>query len=327
MFHRVIVLIFSISVLLGCNETSRPKTKDAEERFGRDVIHYERLYNDTENALSFPVWFDAKIICDEGIERIDRSIYSVDAEDTLDNGDAIQSLRERRQYWFFPSGRMKKVRVSHFYDDTDVGHMTFGYYDTIDRYGFSAAYKMDATGFLPDADLPADFPFRLDRFIERNDKRIVYKDEVSKSQLFAFTNSRFWGVVSIDSIANPRSEDWIVFGNMKLPIRQFHLRNKVLIEEDTRYSRNKNGSPKRILSDNYPFYVRRSFVYGKKRQCVAFIDSTFSDEGFLSRTINKIKRDAQGRVTKIVRSKENQRNNTNIIRVEYFHYETSKRRL
>lgn len=324
MFRVFSLSLIGILLLFSCKESSSKRADLIAEQNGTDPIIIDRLYGETENYLSFPIWFDTELISKDGITRIDRSIFLVDLDDTLENGRPVQSIRERRQYWFFASGRLKKMRVTHYYDDQDVGHITFGYYDTIDRFGYSAAYKMDATGFLPDADLPADFPFRLDRFIQRTPRVTCYRDEVTKSQLFQFNSPEFWGIVSIDSIANPKRKDWVVLGSILEPNKLFQLHDKVLIENEIKWNYNRNKSTKRIKIDNYPFHVHRTYTYSKNGTFSHFIDSTFSDEGFLSRSNYKLFRDDAGRIEKVIKRKENQGHQSTAIRVEFFHYETMK---
>ena len=322
MFRFLSYSLLFLYMASGCKEVTSTDRVIVTEQNGTDPIYIDRLYGETENYLSFPIWFDTALISKEGITRIDRSIFLIDLDDTLENGQPVQSLRERRQYWFFPSGRVKKIKVTHYYDDQDVGHMTFGYYDTIDQHGFSAAYKMDATGFLPDADLPADFPFRLDRYVNETKKVRSYRDEVTKTDLFVFNSPANWGVISIDSIANPKASDWIILGTVIEPDRMFHLKNKVVIENEINWKRNQPKNTDRVTIDNYPFYIHRNYAYAKGGNFNHFIDSTFSDEGFLSHTYHLLSRNKRGWIDKMVRKKENQGHQSTAIRVEFFNYET-----
>jgi hypothetical protein len=100
------------------------------------------------------------------------------------------------------------------------------------------------------------------------------------------------------------------------------VENKVVIENEINWKRNYQKNTTRLSVDNYPFYVHRNYAYAKGGNFNHFIDSTFSDEGFLSHTYHLLSRNKRGWIDKMVRKKENQGHQSTAIRVEFFKYET-----
>jgi hypothetical protein len=73
---------------------------------------------------------------------------------------------------------------------------------------------------------------------------------------------------------------------------------------------------KNWLKKEYPFDHKRDFLYSKKGICLGYIDSTFSDDIFVTRNINK-----KNEPIRIIHRKENTSNAAELFSLELFEYE------
>jgi hypothetical protein len=135
-------------------------------------------------------------------------------------------------------------------------------------------------------------------------------------------NKKYWGPLSIDSILGPMPKDIIVLGSPYVPAKQYSVENKVYENNVINYVYDKKTQiVKSINRQEYPFDLRRTLVYSKNGICEGYIDSTFSGDLFLTRTVAKMDLDKNNKPLRIVNRKENQHAKTGRIWVEIFAYE------
>jgi hypothetical protein len=282
------------------------------------------VFTDSEKYLSFPVWFNDSIVAQNKITKITRSHFFVEVEDSNEVIDLSKDIpREKTEYWFYPNGQIYKLKVTYYYDDEEIGNVSFNYKTMKDQYGFAVVMRSeDQNQYVDTEDSDMDFPFKVHQLEKRTKKYLAYQDDETGDYLFYMLNKKYWGPLSVDSILNPMQKDLIILGSPYFPVKQYRVRNKVNemdVQEITYYPNGKSVNT--IIRHDYPFERRRSVQYNTKGICTGYIDSTFSGKLFLTRTLNEISSDKSNRPTKIIHKKENQLDKTARISIELLNYE------
>lgn len=322
---RFVFFIPSIILILAAC-TNRNINADQNGNSGSKpfLFRMNKVFTDAEKFVSFPIWFDDSLIVQNKISKITRSIYFIDIDDTLEMGDLRKDIpREKREYWFQPNGQIKQLKVTYFYDDEEIGHIAYWYTSMKDKNGFATLVKSEENDSVEVEDNEAtEFPFRTHQKIMQTDKYLAYQDNESGDYLFFMLNKKYWGPLSIDSILNPTPKDIVILGSPYFPSKQYRVENKVNEKDiiQIRYDQ-KSKAVKTIIRQEYPFDQRRTLSYTKKGVCNGYIDSTFSGELFLTRTITDIETDKKNKPLRIVHRKENQHNRTGRVSIELFTYE------
>ena len=76
-----------------------------------------------------------------------------------------------------------------------------------------------------------------------------------------------------------------------------------------------------FIKKEYPFDYKRDFIYSKKGICRGYIDSTFSDDVFVTRNVSEIQYNKKKEPIRIIHRKENAENETEFFSLELFEYE------
>lgn len=324
MFRFIIFITSFLFILAACtNSTIKADQKNAPES-SPFLFRMNTAFTDAEKFVSFPIWFNDSLIVLNNISKITRSIYFIDIDDTLEMGDLRKDIpREKREYWFHPSGQIKQLKVTYYYDDEEIGHIAYWYTSSKDKYGFATLVKSEENDSMhEEEDLTTEFPFRTHSKVKQTDKFLAYQDNESGDYLFFMLNKKYWGPLSIDSILNPTPKDIVVLGSPYFPTKQYSVENKVNEKNiiQIRYDQ-KTKAVKTIIRQEYPFDQRRTLSYSKKGVCNGYIDSTFSGTLFLTRTITDIESDKKNKPTRVVHRKENQHNKTGRVSIELITYE------
>jgi hypothetical protein len=115
----------------------------------------------------------------------------------------------------------------------------------------------------------------------------VYEDNNSGDFLFCLMIKRFQGIVSVDSLFTPTPEDIVQYGSPMRPFKRYQIEN--LVEENNvqRFGYFKESSELRyLISENYPFSHKTTITVDGTGNCVGYIDSTFSADEYLNRTVS-----------------------------------------
>jgi hypothetical protein len=324
MIRFSIVIASILFILSACNERTRKAGQEDHSEGSPFLFRMHMVFTDAEKFVSFPIWFDDSLIVQNKISKITRSIYFIDIDDTMEMGDLSKDIpREKKEYWFHPNGQMKQLKVTYFYDDEEIGHIAYWYTSMKDKYGFATVLKSEGNDTLEvEEDVATEFPFRTHQKAKQTDKYLAYQDDESGDYLFYMLNKKYWGPLSIDSILSPTPKDIVVLGSPYFPTKQYSVENKVNEKNivQVKYDQ-KTKAVKTIIRQEYPFDQRRTLSYTKKGVCNGYIDSTFSGELFLTRTLTDIETDKKNKPLRIVHRKENQHNRTGRVSIELFTYE------
>lgn len=311
-------------LLSACNSRSKTLNTDDFSEKSSFLFRMNASFTDAEKFLSFPIWFNDSLVSKNKILKLTRSTYYIDIEDTMElSGLSNEIPREKKEYLFHPNGQVKQLKVSYFYDDEEIGHVVYLYTSMKDKFGFATVIKSAENQAETENDETSeDFPHYVHHLVKKTKKYLAFQDEESGNYLFYMLNKKYWGPLSIDSILGPMPKDIIVLGSPYVPAKQYSVENKVYENNVINYVYDKKTQiVKSINRQEYPFDLRRTLVYSKNGICEGYIDSTFSGDLFLTRTVAKMDLDKNNKPLRIVNRKENQHAKTGRIWVEIFAYE------
>jgi hypothetical protein len=264
-----------LAVLLACQADSK-KTEAVEEIATEPCLfNLSRTFTPEESNLSFPLWFDDSIVRSMGIQRITRTLYA-----NSDDADTNElEKREVKQYTFNKEGRVIEFYVEYYYDHTLVGSMSFTF-DKQDEYGFAQVHPRKGVYTRGDDEIFQQYRMYTKEKYAR--KFLVYEDLRNSDYLFFMLKEAHWGPLSVDSILHPERQDLIVLGTPKKPHKRYKVENRVNEHDVILFDYTKDAL-RGISFDKYPFHYERSLTFDAKGRCTGFIDSTFSNQRFLTR--------------------------------------------
>ena len=128
--------------------------------------------------------------------------------------------------------------------------------------------------------------FVMHRFVMNKTKYVQYEDVETSQRLFLLKNKKDWKALAVDTILKPKKVDWIVWGTMSHPIKRYQVSKKVKERNVHHYEYWNSGVLKRRVIENYPFERRRTFNYSADNQWIGYVDSSFSENQFISTSQN-----------------------------------------
>ena len=301
------VVLLSL-ILFSCKEGDQPFFHKEKIMTGPFVFKMDKCFGDEEYNLSFPNWFDDSIIKEYKIQTLTRNIYSV--SDEVDTTDL--ELRETRTYSFSKNGRLNGLQVTHYYDNQEVGSINFNIKE-VDEYGYA-----NVTTSGPKLTKEKEEIFSQYKMVspeKYTHKYLAYHDAISGDYLFYVIDEEMYGPLSVDSILHPTKQDRIVLGSPRQPKKKYRVENTVNEADVVDYSY-QDGYILKISFDEYPFHIHRHINYDEKGRCVGFVDSTFSDDQFLT------ERTARFEMDKTLPSKLIHENNSGASETGYYQIET-----
>ncbi len=333
MAKKIGFFLFLLSISVACNGDGNSLFSKDKKVYKPSLINLTTLLSDDENDVSFPTWFNDSIIKAHGIKKITRKSFHR-------NGDGNEKLagisstvpREIREYFFDKNGNLVQLNVHNYYDDREIGSVLFTYSSLKDHYGFAKVQRnvfvsKTATPFM-DNDEPLDpevreLDFRMHEKRKDYNKCLVYQDMETGDYLFFIPKKKYWGTMSVDSILRPNPRDVVVWGTPKRPTKKYQVSNKVN-EKNVRlftYQKNNRKMISNWIKKDYPFEYKRDFIFGKKGYCTGYIDSTFSEDLYVTRIISEIQYNKKKEPIRVIHRKENPSNETEFFSLETFEYE------
>ncbi len=285
-----------------------------------------------ESELSFPLWFSDSLIRANNIYKITKRIFPRIIGDTSSLAPNEAMPREKREYYFDNNGKVFYIVIYYYYDDREIARSSFIYQGKMDRNGFRNVTP-DVFKHLSDADSINDFTtdfqsereynYVLHRYWYNKSKATCYEDIETQDRIYFLKQKKYWGPLSVDSILKPASNDWVIWGTPRKPYKRYKVENKVREKEVHLYNYWPTGPLKERIIEDYPFEIKRSYQYNKKNQWISYIDSTISDNNFITRTVHNFEYDATGKPIYLKHKKENTSGEPNYY-IETFSYELRK---
>lgn len=310
---KIAVSVLSILLLVACSSKQLSELEKNGPKRTAQWINPLFFNDNFDPELSFPVWFDDSLIRANNIAKITKRIFPR----LLDEGSKHEDFREtmpkeKREYYFDRNGFVDRLVVYHYFDDREIARASFYFQGNMDNNGYRKV-NPNAFRYLSDNGENTDFTTNAE---EREYNYIIYKPEQRKSKFVSYTdvetndklfflkNKKNWGPLSVDSILKPAPNDWIVWGTARKPYKRYKVKNKVSERHVHLYNYWKSGVLKQRIVQDYPFEYHRSYTFNERNQWISYIDSTFSDQIFITRSVNVFEFDAQGKPILLQHTKE-----------------------
>ena len=275
---RILILLLIPILLSACSEEKRQFFRRGKKLSNDFVFEMQHFFSESEDNMSFPVWFDDSLIRENHIKSIDRKIYNLNGK-----AEDLASLKVEKHYEFTEDGEITSIQICEYYEGQKVSDVTFSYSGVRDVHGFQKV-KMNVTN-ESNEDLAG---YQFYDMEQTATNFLAYVNADNGNYLFFLPNEKHWGALSVDSILGPTDQDFIVYGTPKRPSKRYHVVNRVN-EFDVKtidYAK-KTNNPRQIEFEQEPFDYKRNINYNKKGDCIGFVDSTFSMERYLMRRYSK----------------------------------------
>lgn len=310
--HIVYLVILSGFLLSAC--TQKKKVQVRETEIVADLIHPLYFQEEISSLINFPFWFNDSTIAQQKIQQLtitsfkgvisDTSTYQPDSEDeTFPKRTLI--------YTFNQAGRLIQLQITDFSEGIVISNQSFrignpgqlNYCEVIQKDNL---YGVENNTFTYK---PHKFSTHYASYEASNDLDLIH----------FIRNKKYFGPLSVDSIASPLPNDWIVLGLPDKPIKRYKVRNKVKETSISNYEYYRANFPKLITNEDYPFFKKRYFNY-KNGHFNGYLDSTFIDETFVTSVKSLIYYDSKRLPTKIIHKKEHAEGVNNYQTHELFTY-------
>jgi len=272
----LILLLLSVFVVSGCSEIRKRRAKRKQVQVQPFLFRTNYFLSEDHHSFSFPLWFNDSLVAERKIQTIVHTWYSQSMDEGIDG-----SISKVRKYTFDKNGRLLEVQQKRFYENFVVENLSFRYNVEKDHLGFAEFVYTDS--LYPKKEMK----HRAYKKDEYTKAYAVYEDLETGDFLFCLLDKRFQGIVSVDSLFSPTPDDIIQYGSPEKPIKLYQIENLVEENKVTRYSYFKGTSQvQTCVADNYPFLKKTDFLMNKKGELTGFIDSTFSADEYLNRTLS-----------------------------------------
>ena len=328
-------IVYSIGligiVLLSCNRDVTGENGISSGNSVPFLFRMNAMFTDAEQNVSFPIWFNDSIVSKYKISKITRRFYIIEkGENEEDGSQEAWMPREKKEYFFGKSGQLERLNVLYYFDDQKIGNVSFVYQGNKDKYGFAPVTRISDQLVDQEDDDELSFYHAIHKKIKVTDKFLAFQQIQTGDYLFYMLNSKFWGPLSVDSILSPTPKDVIVLGSPYFPSKIYRVQNKVNEMDVQSFVYWKNSKTKQktrnkniqtLIRQEYPFEFKRTILTDKQGKCGEYIDSTFSEGKFLTRTLSEIHSNTKNLPVKIIHKKQVKSVSSNRLSIEILTYE------
>ena len=311
MNQRFLILLLIPILLLACSEEKRTMFRRGKKISKDFVFEMQHFFSESEENMSFPIWFDDSLVRENKIKDIHRKIFNLNGK-----VDDFASLKAEKRYSFDDKGQLKSIQIIEYYEGQKISDVTFTYSGVKDTHGFQKV-TMNKTN-VSDIELTGYEFYEMEQTASNF---MAYVNTENGNYLFFLPNEKHWGALSVDSILGPTGEDFVVYGTPKRPSKRYHVVNRVN-EFDVKtidYANNTNN-PTEIKFEREPFDYKRTVEYNKKGDCIGFVDSTFSMDRYLMRKHSRFTFENNQLPTRVTHTSARTKDNEKNFQIETFDY-------
>ncbi|MDB0037946.1 hypothetical protein N9F08_01150, partial [bacterium] len=131
MSRRILPLLLILVLLVACSEEKRQFFRREKKLSSEFVLEMQHFFSESEDNMSFPVWFDDSLILEQKVKSIQRKIYNLNGK-----VEDFASLKVEKDYDFNEKGQITSVSIREFYEGQKVSDVTFKYSGVKDIYGY-----------------------------------------------------------------------------------------------------------------------------------------------------------------------------------------------
>ena len=311
--------ILILLTLLSCSDNPRVTFNVAttNPKYHTPLFNLNNLFSEDEKTLSFPIWFNDSIVKANNISVIHRKTF--DVKNINKSTDSI--LNEEKIYSFFEDGLLARLTINNYYDLQKISSYNVQYENKRDQFGYQFArltpHLLNMNEMNED-----EYAYKLYNRIESSNTFYAYKIQNENKHIYIIDNPLLHGALKVDSLVKPNPHDAIILGNTFYPLKKYKVKNLLKEIESHTYEYSKDN-PKQILTitrKKYPFLSKRDFIYSDNGFVNQYIDSIFSDQFYVSRTVSTIQYNLDKIPVKVMHQKENQLGDTLVNSFETFSY-------
>lgn len=261
-------------LLLAGSCAERKKIKAESVQVKATLIHPFFFQEEVLQLVNFPFWFNDSIIRANKIQTIKHIIFG-SALDLDDSNDRIEELPKKTVvYTFNEQGKLTGMQQTIFSEGIIISNQSFKVKQT----------RNPVFSYIIPAEEHLGMDHSLFMLIPMKRKTNVqqFDNEQYNERYHFITNKKYFGALSVDSIAHPETNDWIILGSPTRPTKKYKVKNKVREYQVSNYHYWNSNFPKQIESDEFPFIRKRTFSYSGGL-FTGYVDSTFIDEEFITK--------------------------------------------
>lgn len=311
---RTLVYLLILCGFLLSDCTPKKKVRAREVEIVSDLIHPLYFQEEISSLINFPFWFNDSIVSQQKIQQLtitsfkgvisDTSVYDPDSEDeTFPKRTLI--------YTFNQAGRIIQLQITDFSEGIVISNQSFRFGKS-NQLNFCEAVQKDNFYGVENSTFtytPNKFSTDYASFESSNDLDLLH----------FILNKKYFGPLSVDSIASPLPNDWVILGFPDKPVKRYKVKNTVKETSISNYEYYSGNFPKLITNEEYPFFKKRYFNY-ENGHFNGYIDSTFIDETFVTSVKSLIYYDNKRLPKKIIHKKEHAEGVNNYQTHELFTY-------
>ncbi len=291
------------------------------------LIEFGILFTDDENNVSFPRWFNDSLIRRYNISQIERKhFHNIEDLESPENRRLVP--REVKKYSFSSNGLLQNLIIKQYYDGKEISRFEFNYEENRDFFGyqeltfrhyFQKEIQDDNDEEYSNSE---EIAYKIYSKAQLNPSYRSYQEIETGDYLFLVNNPKNYGALAIDSMLNPNPKDEIVLNSITSPLKRYQVTNinKESAVRIFEYHPNESRQLQKITKVDYPFTQKRYFIYNKNGKCVQYVDSLYSENLFVTRTISNVYYNKKKLPYKITHRKENQYGDTLVNSLETLKY-------
>ena len=274
---RLTFLLLVLGILvLSCSEYRKKQKQSKQSELKSFLFHTNYFMAGDDLNYSFPVWFNDSIVSKAKIRTLEHKWFAGVA-----GAESSGELQKVRRYTFDESGNLLSVQQQRFYENMEVENITFKYNEVPDQLGYAPLVTIDS---LHPEDAVEYTTYSKEMY---QDAYAVYENDHTGDFLFCLLEKEFQGIVAVDSLFGPTPSDVIQYGRPYKPYKRYQIENLVEEKNVSRFKYFEGSSELRYQkSANYPFSNKIYVTVAKNGRCTGFVDSTFSADEYLKRTVS-----------------------------------------
>lgn len=282
------------------------------------LIHPLFFQEEIAAQLNFPFWFNDSIIRAQHIQTVTWTVYGTTEMDDENERQDDDYPKTKTVYTFNENGRLIGLQRSDFAEGLTISTGKYAVIPTASPV-YCQVKRLQPMNLGDDESVES---FSFLRQVNDSKRILQYDDDYADVRYHFFPDKTYWGALSIDSIGHPGSTDWIIWGTPVKPEKRYQVTNTVTERNVTHYEYLHDNYPKMITWSDYPFTQKRTFLYSKSGVFNGFIDSTYIDQAFVTRTTSFFHFDSGKRPVRITHDKGHASGEHNYETIEKISYST-----
>jgi hypothetical protein len=303
-------------LLIGIIGLSACGTKQAEKTVTSalkpTLIHPLFFQDEVAAVINFPFWFNDSIIRKNNIESFELLTYGSSA-DEISNEKKFP--KKSVHFHFNKNGHLVYIQQTNFSEGIIISHQTFEIIES-NKPPYHGVKRLNNTYGIENRSYLI-IPFRYKPNV------LQFDNNQKGERLHYIANEKLSGALSVDSIASPTPNDWVIIGTPERPIKRYRVRNKVSESAVTHYTYRAGNLPNTTTNEDFPFNKKRTYNYSKNGLFSGYTDSTFIDNTFVTRNLNIVHYNKIGLPISILHKKDHVEGTAkyiskDVIRYNYF---------